>query len=52
MDASEVKNVILKSFHEKTNSHAFLLVTNNVEKTYKDVIDIIKIVNCDNCYMC
>lgn len=48
MDASEVKNVILKSFHEKTNSHAFLLVTNNVEKTYKDVIDIIKIVNCDN----
>ena len=48
MDASEVKKVILKSFHEKTNSHAFLLVTNNVEKTYKDVIDIIKTINCDN----
>lgn len=57
MDASEVKSIIIKSFHENTNSHAFLLVTNNVDKCYKDVMDIIKIINCnnggnDNCNIC
>lgn len=48
MNTSEVKQIIINSFHEKNNSHAFLLVTNNVEKCYQDVIDIIKIINCDN----
>lgn len=48
MDASEVKQLIINTFHENNNSHAFLLVTNNVERCYQDVIDIIKIINCNN----
>ncbi len=48
MDASEVKEIIIKSFHENNNSHAFLLVTNNINKCYNDVIDIIKCINCNN----
>ena len=36
----EVKNLILNSFHEKNNSHAFLLVTNNIEQCMLDVKDI------------
>ena len=42
-----VQNII-NSFHEKNNSHAFLLETNNINKCYEDVIKIIKTVNCDN----
>lgn len=57
MNTSEVKQVILNSFRENTNSHAFLLVTNNVDKCFNDVIDIIKIINCknngnDDCNIC
>lgn len=57
MDASEVKQIIINTFHEKNNSHAFLLVTNNIERCYQDVIDIIKIINCnkggkDDCNIC
>lgn len=57
MNAEEVKEIILNSFHEKKNSHAFLLVTNNIERCIKDVKSIIKIVNCnadgkDNCNIC
>lgn len=48
MDASEVKQLIINTFHENNNSHAFLLVTNNVERCYQDVIDMIKIINCNN----
>lgn len=48
MDALEVKQLIINTFHENNNSHAFLLVTNNVERCYQDVIDIIKIINCNN----
>ena len=42
-----VQNII-NSFHEKNNSHAFLLETNNINKCYDDIIKIIKKVNCDN----
>lgn len=48
MDALEVKQLIINTFHENNNSHAFLLVTNNIERCYQDVIDIIKIINCNN----
>lgn len=45
MTNKDTINVIIKSFHEKKNSHAFLFNTNNVEKTYKDVLEIIKEIN-------
>ena len=47
MNSEETKKLIIKSFSEEKNSHAFLFVTNNVEKCYYDCIDIIKKINCD-----
>jgi DNA polymerase-3 subunit delta' len=57
MDLVETKNVIINSFYNNKNSHAFLFVTNNIEKCAADVIDIIKNVNCinhgnDGCNIC
>lgn len=46
MKSEEVKKIILDSFHEKNNSHAFLLVTNNVEACLNDVTDMVKKINC------
>lgn len=48
MKSEEVKNIILTSFHEKKNSHAFLLVTNNIDNCLNDVISIVKKINCKN----
>ena len=48
MKAEELFNLIYNSFHEKNNSHAFLLETNNIDKCYSDVINLIKKVNCKN----
>ena len=48
MNTDEIKNIILNSFHEKKNSHAFLLSTNNLDNCLNDVIEIIKKINCDN----
>lgn len=57
MNTEEIKNLIINSFREKNNSHAFLLSTNNIDNCLKDVIDIVKKVNCenlgnDNCNIC
>lgn len=57
MKTDEIKQLIVNSFHEKNNSHAFLLSTNNVENCLKDVLDIVKSINCsnggnDNCNIC
>lgn len=46
MNTDEIKNVILNSFHEKKNSHAFLLSTNNINRCLEDVIAIVKKINC------
>lgn len=46
MDIAEVNQIILKSFREKKNSHAFLLCTNNVDMCLKDVLSIIKEYSC------
>lgn len=46
MNTEEIKNIILNSFHEKKNSHAFLLSTNNLTRCLDDVIMIVKKVNC------
>lgn len=48
MNSEETKKLIIKSFNEEKNSHAFLFVTNNIERCYQDCIDIIKIINCPN----
>lgn len=48
MNTEDIKKLIIDSFHEKNNSHAFLLSTNNIEKCLKDVLDIVKIINCEN----
>jgi DNA polymerase III gamma/tau subunit len=53
----EIINSIIKSFHEKNNSHAFLLETNNIDACYKDVMNMIKRLNCknetiDDCNVC
>ncbi|MCX4248726.1 MAG: hypothetical protein OSJ65_03065 [Bacilli bacterium] len=48
MNTEEIKKIIINSFHEKKNSHAFLLSTNNLDNCLNDVIEIIKKINCDN----
>lgn len=48
MKTDDIKKIIIDSFHEKNNSHAFLLSTNNIEKCLTDVLDIVKTINCDN----
>ena len=53
MNIAELKKIIIESFSENRNSHAFLFVTNNIDKCYKEVVDIVKKINCptkeDNC---
>lgn len=53
MKNEEIKNVIINSFRENKNSHAFLFETNNIQSCYNDIVDIIKKVNCltgeENC---
>lgn len=46
MNTNEIKNLIINSFHENKNSHAFLLSTNNLSRCIDDVIDIVKKINC------
>ena len=48
MNIDNTINYILNSFHEKKNSHAFLLSTNNLNNCLNDVISIIKSINCSN----
>ena len=53
----EIINSIINSFHEKNNSHAFLLETNNLDACYKDILNMIKRLNCknetiDDCNIC
>jgi DNA polymerase III delta prime subunit len=57
MESIEIKNKIIKSFNENINSHAFLFVTNNIGECYKEIKDIVKIINCpsggnDDCKIC
>lgn len=54
MVAVTMKNEILKKYHEGKLAHAFLLETNDVERCYKDVLELVKEINCphnftDNC---
>ena len=42
MNVEDTIKYILNSFHEKNNSHAFLLSTNNINKCLDDVLNIVK----------
>ena len=48
MHVEDIIKYILNSFHEKKNSHAFLISTNNIEQAYNDVISVVKKINCKN----
>jgi len=48
MDESSGINLIINSFREGNNSHAFLVETNNVEKCLNDIKYLVKYINCDN----
>ena len=45
MKADEVKNSIIESFRENNNPHAFLVCTNNLDKSYRDICEITRIIN-------
>ncbi len=58
--ADELKK-IYKRYHEDKLAHAFLLETNNSEKCYKDVLELVKTLDCpheykedcpENCNLC
>lgn len=54
---NEIITSIINSFHEKRNSHAFLLETNNLDQCYRDVLNMVKQLNCknntiDDCNVC
>lgn len=57
MKIEEMNNTIINSFHEKNNSHAFLLSTNNIGACLNEIINLIKKINCehggcDECNIC
>ena len=43
-------NNILNCYHENKLSHAFLLETNDIEQCYKDVLELVKMINCSGKY--
>lgn len=56
----EVKEKVVKMYHEEKLAHAYLFVTNNIDKAMLDIIDIIKQIfcpekfshDCNNCNIC
>lgn len=48
MKSDEIKNLIINTFREEKNSHAFLFVTNNLDYCLNDVKEIIRVINCNN----
>ncbi len=56
----EVKEKVVKMYHEQKLAHAYLFVTNNIDKAMLDIIDIIKQIfcpekfshDCNNCNIC
>ena len=48
MIQSVLINKLLDRYHEKKLAHAFLLETNNLQLCYKDVIELVKNINCSH----
>lgn len=46
MVEANVFNEIIKRYHENKLAHAFLLETNDTNKCYNDVLNLLKILNC------
>lgn len=46
MVSTSFKNEVLKKYHEGKLAHAFLLETDDIDRCYKDVLDLIKQINC------
>lgn len=46
MSESSIVNELLKRYHEKKLAHAFLLETNDSERCFQEVIELIKKINC------
>lgn len=49
IESNNIKN-LMNRYHENRLSHAFLLETNNQKKCFKDLIQLLKIINCPNVY--
>ena len=49
IEAVQIQN-ILKRSHENKLAHAFLLETNDINKCYKDILSLLKQLNCDKEY--
>ena len=45
IEAVQVQN-ILKRSHENKLAHAFLLETNDINRCYKDILSLLKQLNC------
>lgn len=46
MAEANIFNEIIKRYHENKLAHAFLLETNDTNKCYNDVLNLLKILNC------
>ncbi len=51
MYQNEVLNEIVSKYRENKLAHAYLVETNNIEKATKDILELVKILNCPNDYI-
>lgn len=51
MQPADVILNLEKYYHENKLAHAYLLETNNIDMCYKDIIELIKRINCPNEYI-
>ena len=47
---SKIFHELEHSYHENKLAHAFLLETNEKEKTYKEILQFLKLINCPNSF--
>ena len=57
MTESQVYQELIKHFHENKLAHAFLVETNDVDKSYLAILQFLKVINCpsdykENCQEC
>ena len=43
-------NNLVNSYHENKFSHAFLFVTNDIDRCRNDVLELIKVISCPSSY--
>ena len=57
MTESQVYQELIKHFHENRLAHAFLVETNDMDKSYLAILQFLKVINCpsdykENCQEC